>query len=166
MIMTDKGHVVLATSLFNEMFHLAWGKTPVGYDVTNWSAGQTPPVEDANAVELLEEVGRRPTTYKAYVTEDVNGTIVANGLKWAESITPTRNVYLQFKFDASDASAEVIRQFALFHGTVVKPATPVGKSFLSLTDLDETGNLFMVENIQPISRNATTREIYEIVITF
>ena len=81
MIMSDNGHVVLATSLYNELFHLAWGKTPNGYDVSNWGAGNVPPVEDATANVLLSEIGRRPAAYKAYVKEDVNGSIVANGLK-------------------------------------------------------------------------------------
>lgn len=165
MIMVDNGHLVLAISVFNENFHLAWGKTPNGYNVTNWGAGQIPPTEDDSTTELLSEIGRRPTTYKAYVIEDIAGSITANGIRWSESVTPTRNVYLQFKFDAVDASSEVIRQVALFQGTIIKQSTPIGKFFLSLTDLDSTGKMFMLENIQPISRNATTREIYEIVLT-
>lgn len=164
--MADQGHLVLAMSMFNEDFHLAWGKTPNGYDVSAWEAGMIPPVEDNTATQLLSEIGRRPTTYKAYVVEDVNGSIIANGLKWAESVSPTRNIYFQFKFDAVDAEADVIRQIAMFHGTVLKGITPLGKGFLVLNDLDDAGKLFMVENIQPISRNSSTREIYEIVVTF
>ena len=166
MTMVNNGHKVLAKSVFNEDFHLAWGQTPEGFDTTGWNSGEIPPTEDTKATSLLGEIGRRISTFKSYVTEDPNGTIVANNSTWSQSTEPTRHIYLQFKFEASDASDKVVRQVGLFQGSVKKDTVEVGKLFLQPSDLEDEGILFMYQNIEPVSRNASTREIYEYVITF
>jgi hypothetical protein len=166
MTMVDYGHEVLAQSVFNEDFHLAWGKTPDVFDTTGWDAGDTPPAETSNTTDLMEEIGRRVVTLKAYVYEDPSGTIIANGTKWKQSVDPTRHIYLQFKFDASDAVDKVIRQIGLFQGTVHDGGQVDGTTFMIPSELTDEGTLFMYQNIEPVSRNASTREIYEYVITF
>ena len=165
MVIVEDGHVVLAKVIFDSEFHLAWGDVPEGYDTSSWEAGDVPPAEASNTTGLLQEVGRRVSTLKSFVIEDPQGTISANDSSWSVSKTPTRHVYLQFKFDAQDASNKVIRQVGIFSGTVKKDTVPIGQMFLTPSDLEDDGILFMIQNIEPNSRNASTREIYEYVIT-
>ncbi len=164
MIMVEKGHVALAESVYNETFHLAWGKLPADYP-SPWQLEDNPPAPDDAAEALLLEIGRRLSTVKSYAMEDANGDIVANGTKWSKTNTPTRHVYLQFKFDADDASEEIIRQLGIFIGTIPSAGNEQ-KHYLLPSDIETGGTLFMAENVKPIARNNATREMFEYIITF
>lgn len=115
---------------------------------------------------LVEEIARRVPTRKEYVLEDPNGGIVANDTTWSVVTYPTRHMYLQFKFDATEGVGQIIHQLGIFTDSVVKETVPIGKMYLLPADLDDTGNLYMIDNIEPFSRFAGKREIVEFVITF
>lgn len=165
MIMVNSGHIAICRSMMNETFHLAWGNLPDNY-FNPWGINNSPPVEDPNTNSLLQELGRRVAHAKSYAIEDVNGEIVANGTKWSLSNTPTRFIYLQFKFDDEDAAESIIYQLGIFIGTVKNPDVPEGKLYLLPSEIQDSGTLFMLENIVPIARNPSTRQIFEHVITF
>lgn len=114
---------------------------------------------------LLQEVGRRESAIKAYAIEDPNGDIVANGTTWSISATPTRNIYLQFKFDADDAVGKIIHQVGICVGTVRNDVVPVGKKYLLPTEVKDKGLLYMLENLEPFSRPVGKREIFEYILT-
>lgn len=114
MNMLDKGHVALAISLMNENFYMAWGTIPEGDPV--WSAN--PPAMAPTTSKLIQEVGRRAVTMKSFCKEDPNGTIEANNKLWSVSEEPTRNLYLQFKFNSTDNIDKTLYQLALFIGTI------------------------------------------------
>lgn len=114
MHMLDKGHIALAISLINEDFYMAWGTIPEGDPV--WSAN--PPAMAPSTTQLTQEVGRRKVTMKAFCKEDPNGTIEANNKLWSLSEEPTRNIYLQFKFNSTDNIDKTLYQLSLFIGTI------------------------------------------------
>lgn len=115
---------------------------------------------------LLSEIARRSPTLKEYVIEDPNGDIVANDTTWSVVAYPTRHMYMQFKFDATEAVGQIIHQLGIFTDTVAKATVPVGQKYLLPADLEDFGKLYMIDNIEPFSRFAGKREIFEYVITF
>ncbi|NSW86777.1 MAG: DUF4815 domain-containing protein [Syntrophobacteraceae bacterium] len=117
-----------------------------------------------HALEL--EKGRRLVTLKTYAVEDPNGSIIANGTKWSSTDTPTRNLYLQFKFDADDAPTDIIYQLGIFMGTTPAEGVAPDKQYLLPSEIGNAGILFMAENVAPFARNPATREMFEYVITF
>lgn len=142
-----------------------------------WTSGGTKPSEGqtytviyrfttTEITALLEELGRREPTIKSYCLPDEDGDIVANDTSWAVSATPTRHIYLQFKFDSSEAVGQIIHQLGLIVGTVRTAETPVGKKYLIPSEIEDQGELYMIENIEPFSRYAGKREVFEYVVTF
>src|SRR6476659_5814698 len=98
-ILTKSGRVVIAESIQLRPVHIAWG--------TGDNAWTTPPAENANAVALLNEVGRR-VAVASFVTPDVNGDIVLPEGSFVLSATPTNYLYVKTKFTFADASSDVI----------------------------------------------------------
>jgi Domain of unknown function (DUF4815) len=121
---------------------------------------------------LINELGRRSPTIQGYVNLDPNGDIVANGTSWSltgvngDGSVPSANIYFMFKFDSTDAIGEIIYQLGLFVGTVLMPGTPVGLKYLTQANILNPGQLYMTENVEPFSRYAGKREIFEYVITY
>lgn len=115
---------------------------------------------------LLNEIARRAPTLKEYVVEDPSGDIVANDTTWSVVGYPTRHVYMQFKFDATEAVGQIIHQLGIFADTIAKASVPAGQKYLLPADIENVGNLYMIDNIEPFSRFAGKREIFEYVITF
>lgn len=151
------------------------------YQLTNntvdWSLGGSEPAVDAtytvtfriydeSMTEILDEVGRRKPTQSEYVEEDEAGDIVCNGKKWSIVAYRTPYVYLNFKFDADDAPTGTIYQAAIFVGTTAKAEVPAGQYYLLPSEIEDAGDLYMIENIVPISRSNGKREVFEYVITF
>lgn len=118
-----------------------------------------------NILELINEVGRRQVTFKAYAFEDPSGTIVAQGRTWSLSSTPTRHLYLQYKFDPGDASDKIIYQLGIFMGTVPTVGNE-NLQYLIPQQIQDFGTILTIENVEPYPRNPSTREMLEIVITF
>lgn len=115
---------------------------------------------------LLNEVGRRSPLLVGYAFPDVNGAIVANGSSWTYTTSPTSNVYLQFKFDPADGVGTVISQVGIFLGTVPTIGTTPGTQYLLPAQIGNEGQLYMLDNVEPFTRFAGKREIYEYVISY
>jgi len=79
---------------------------------------------------------------------------------------PTRNVYMQFKFDALDAMDKDVYQIGLFINTVRTAATPAAQHYLAPSEIEDPGLLYMIENIEPFPRTPGKREIFEYVVVF
>ncbi len=121
---------------------------------------------EENITSLLKELGRRIPLLKQYVTPDENGDIVANGATWSVSETPTRHLYLMFKFEATEAVDKVIYQIGLFTNPVLSSSVLPGQQYFIPSDLVDPGSIYLVDNVEPFSRPAGKREIFEFVLTF
>lgn len=115
---------------------------------------------------LLNEFGRRSPLLVGYAVPDVNGAISANGGNWTYTSTPTGNLYLQFKFDPADAVGNIIAQVGIFLGTAMATGVTLGTQYLLPAQISSPGQLYMVDNLEPFSRFAGKREVFEYIISF
>lgn len=115
---------------------------------------------------LLNEFGRRSPLLVGYAYPDVNGSIIANGGSWTYTSSPTGNLYLQFKFDPTDAVGSIVSQIGIFLGTTAAAGVTPGTQYLTPIQVGNPGQLYMLDNQEPFSRFAGKREIYEMVISF
>jgi len=160
MVLTEIGHVTLAEAMFAKDYWLAWSDVPDG---SEWAG--TPPAEDTSAINLLSEVGRIKNLVKEYVVLDEAGIIEVDNLKWTVSGIRTKYIYLKFTFDQTHNSTDEIYQLGLFTDVVPSPGFET-EEYIQPVNLDDEGNLILVENQPVLYRNSATRETYEYVITF
>lgn len=158
-ILTDSGRAAVAQSIKERPIHLAWGSGSADWDVT-------PPTESISTSELLAEVGRRKVTQSLYCTPDPVGEIVVAEGRFTVSNTPTKYLYLRFAFDFLDAPTETIRELGVFIGTVAKATTPVGQDYLLPEDIEDPGQLLVLEYIQKLVRSPQIRQQFEFVVQF
>lgn len=116
---------------------------------------------------LLSELGRRIVTIQDFVIPSSGGSIQCNGQNWALNHgTPSNAVYLEFDFDSSDAVGNIIYQIGLFVGTTLANGVPTGTQYLLPNQIANPGELYMVEALEPFSRFAGKREIFQLVIQY
>lgn len=158
-ILTDSGRAAVAQSIKERPIHLAWGSGSADWDVT-------PPTESIATTALLAEVGRRKVTQSLFCTPDPVGEIVVSEGRFTVSNTPTKYLYLRFAFDFLDAPDETIRELGVFIGTVAKSTTPVGQDYLLPDDIEDPGQLLVLEYIQKLVRSPQIRQQFEFVVQF
>lgn len=159
-ILPKSGRAAIAQAIKSQPLHLAWGSGAPAW-------GETPPAEDSTATGLLSEVGRRTVLEAAFVQPDPEGEIVVDGAgRFTRSATETNQLFMVFRFDFQDAANAVIRELGVFVGTQTNPDLPVGQRYFLPTDLVHPGTLLQLEHKPPIYRSASTRETFEILITF
>lgn len=138
---------------------LAWG--------TGDGSWTTPPPEDADALGLQSEIGRRKPLTIDYVLPDSNGDIYIVGAgRFSVSATPTNQILVTTRFDYDDALGETIREFGLFIGTVVDPLLPIGQYYFTPDQLIEVGTMFHVEHVEAFDRETGVRETMKTLVTF
>lgn len=158
-ILPKSGRAAIAAAIKTQPLHLA-----VGSGDGKWT---TPPAEDASATALTSEIGRRAALEVAFVTPADNGDIAVDGAgTFSRTSDVTNQLYMSFKLDFSDAQNATIREIGVFMGTVLKAGLPAGQMFFAPGDLQAAGTLLQLENTAPIYRSASTRETFEILITF
>lgn len=132
------------------------------------SAGQwtnAPANPKAAHYQLYNELGRRKVLLKKYVNPDDQGEYVTSQGRWSESLVPTKHIFVQVSFDLTDAATNTIYQFGLFLSTVPTPGNE-NQYYLTPAMIANPGIMLALENTPPIFRNASTREVHEIVMTF
>ncbi|MGL4459787.1 MAG: hypothetical protein ACRCUB_15630, partial [Plesiomonas shigelloides] len=82
------------------------------------------------------------------------------------SQTPTKYLYLRFAFDFTDASDKTIRELAVFVGTTAKSSVPVGQDYLLPSDIEDHGQMLVLEHIQKLVRSPQVRQQFEFVVQF
>lgn len=158
-ILPKSGRAAIAKAIKSQALHLAWG--------TGDGAWTAPPAENTDATALLAEIGRRTVMEATFVVPDAQGEIVVDGAgRFTRSLAETNQLYLVFKFDFQDAPTAVIREIGVFVGTETNPALPAGQLYFQPADIVSAGTLLQLENKAPIYRSASTRETFEILITF
>lgn len=124
----------------------------------------TPP-EDFNATGLLSLIGFRTVNEVHFVNPDPAGGIVVPSGRYTISPDPTRHLLFRIAYDFEDAPASIIREVALYSGTVTDPALPVGQRYFNAGEVVSDGTLIALENRKPIPRSGATRETFEQVIS-
>lgn len=156
-ILTNSGRAALATALKNSPIHLAWGSGLPAWDAT-------PYPEQMDATALVAEIGRRKATSVQFVTPDPNGLIVVPNGRFTLASQATPYVYCQFDFDYDDAPTSVIREIAVFSGTVTDPALPPGQMYFLPQHIINPGILTVLENIPRVDRSQNVQQAFRFVI--
>lgn len=160
-ILTRSGRAAIAKAL-----KAAVGSTflAIGRGDGAWSS--TWPAESPTATALIDEIGRRKATSINYVVQDDNGEFEIPGAgKFAITATPTRQLMYTFNFAFEDAAAETIRELGIFINVQTNGALPPGQMFFTPAQVTNPGDLLQLENRAPIVRTASTREIFNLLVT-
>jgi hypothetical protein len=157
--MTESGRAALALAVKNQTIHLAWGTGD-----SDWDDGM--PAPDTNATALENEIGRVYAYAALFVRPDEEGEIILpDNNRYSISATPTRHLYLNFKFGFSDGVGSSIREMGVFIGAAVKSTVPPGTSYLVPDDLESPGILFQLEHREALLRKASERVEMQWVIS-
>ena len=159
-IVTIKGRAGMAKSVKNSQLHIAWGTGNPEWTTSDKFT------EDPERTELFREIGRRVVDDIQYVVSDDEGLIVTNTGRWTLVDYPTNNLLITAEFDQPDGNGYTIREFGLFLNTVVKEELPIGQRYFLPTDLEDPGELLMLENCVPLIRTGNTRHSCSFVVTF
>ena len=150
-IITLKGRAGMAKSVKNSPLHIAWGTGS-----SEWTSSEKV-TEDPEQTELFREVGRRVVDDVQFVVADDQGLIVTNTGRWTISNEATNNLLVMTEFEESDADGYTIREFGLFLNTVVQSELPLGQRYFLPTEIEDPGELLMLENRVPLIRTGDTR---------
>lgn len=168
---TLSGRAFMASALKAQPLHVAWGSGDPAWD--DMADSDLPGLVESTA--LVNELGRRVPASVGYVTPDENGSIVisigADGegnviyKRYSQSVEATAYLYIRCNFDNADASNSVIREMALFGGTVTDPELPPGLQYFTPDQIVAPGFLIAVEIVRPsFGRSPSVRESYEFVL--
>lgn len=158
-ILTDSGRAAVAQSIKERPIHLGWGSGSADWDITQ-------PPESIGTTALLAEVGRRKVTQSLFCVPDPVGEIVVAEGRFTVSQVPTKYLYLRFAFDFLDAPTATIRELGVFIGTQAKATTPAGQDYLLPEDIQDPGQLLVLEYIQKLQRSPQIRQQFEFVVQF
>lgn len=115
---------------------------------------------------LINELGRIKAAVVEYVYPDDNGAIVDNNLdRWSASETPTRHLRMNFTTEGNEVVDKNIYQLAVFLGTEVDGALPIGQIYFIPSQVTSVGSMYFVENVKPFPLFQGQRVMYDFVIT-
>jgi hypothetical protein len=114
---------------------------------------------------LCRELGRRQVQVVQYVIPNATGEYITPQGQWSQVNYPTQYIYTYVGFALTDAPSSTIYQFGLFLNTVPAPDY-TNAQYITSGQISSPGTLLALENISPIYRNSSSREIHELVMTF
>ncbi len=158
-IITIPGRAGIAKSIKNSPLFIAWGTGS-----NEWTDSEKV-AEDPARDSLFNEVGRRVVDSVVFCVGDDDGDIVTPTGRWKESETPTNNLFIRAAFDFEDANGFTIREYGLFANTIIKSDRPTGQKYFLLEDIEDPGELLMIENCVPLIRTGDTRQECNFVMT-
>ena len=158
-ILTKSGRIGLAAGVKDRTAHLAWGTGD-----PSWPEAPPPPSVDTTA--LVAEIARRQATSVDYCEPNLNGPIVLPEGAFVVTEQPTNHLYFRFFFEFEEGLGSVIREQAIFLDTVRASGVPDGKFYLAPSEVGNPGQLLVIQRSAPIVREITTRQLFEIVVTF
>ncbi len=156
-ILTNAGRGALVQSIFNQPVYLGLGRGD-----GQW---QTPPADSPDAQSLFDPIGFRKSSEMSFCTPDSAGDIEVSSGTFSKTTTPTRHLYLRFRFDFDDALEQTVREIGVFLGTEPKAGQPTGQMYFDAGLIDAQGTLLLLENYRPLYRDLGVRESFEFVIT-
>lgn len=119
-------------------------------------------VED-NLTQLLQEVDTMKASVVSFCNPDDDGIIEAGGQRWTATRTPSKYVYLFFKYPADISLGKVIYQCGIFTGRVL--STDTNSPVLS-NEVLAKGDMILIDNIAPFVQSELIRQYVEIVLEF
>ncbi len=168
--LTKVGRAAIAAAMAAQPLHLAWG---VGDPAWEDPEANLPSL--INATALTGEIGRRAVGVVGFVTPDDQGDIVipvgrgaddtVQEARYRQVSDATPYLYLRAQFDYGDASNAIIREMAVFMGTVTDLDLPPGQRYFTPDQLTNPGRMLAAQIILPsINRSPSVRQSIEFVI--
>ena len=157
-ILTNTGRSELVKAILEQPIFMAWGRA----DGT-WTS---PESEAIDATALQDVIGFRKATQVSYCEPDDNGAIEVSSGKFTLTNEQTRHLFLQFRFDFSDALGETIREIGVFLNTQLKAGLPEGQVYFANDEVTNAGQMLLLENYRPLVRDEGVRESFDFVVTF
>ena len=149
-IVTISGRAGMARSIKQCPLFIAWGQGESDEITTKVN-------ENPTQTELFREIGRRVVDTALFVNGDDQGDLVTPSGRWTISQIPTNNLYISAEFDFLDGNGYTVREFGLFLNTVTNDDLPIGQKYFLPTEIEDPGELLMLENTVPIIRTGDTR---------
>lgn len=159
-IITIPGRAGIARSVRANQLFIAWG---TGSE--EWT-GSEKVAKESTQTSLFREIGRRLVDETYFVVGDDQGDLVTPSGRWGISESPTHQLYVRAQFDYTDGNGYTIREYGLFLNTVVSSGLPVGQRYFLPTEIEDQGELLMLENCVPLIRTGDTRHTCSFVVTF
>ena len=174
-IIPYSGHCSRALNFYNmsETVYFGLGK------VTQWSDNETeesfiPPEPDINATTLEELVGLKKATRVILVMPDDNGEIEYRGSTWksisvAEAIqNNARWVLVETTIYYDEMPITDYRQIGIFSRVQKADGIEDNQTVLltSRGDIKELGILEVLDNRHVVTRQADTKDVYQMIIEF
>ncbi|MBF0374927.1 MAG: hypothetical protein HQL39_16095 [Alphaproteobacteria bacterium] len=151
-------------------WHVALGRGDPAWDAADradplWQSALAP--DAAQAMALVDEIGRRVADEVAFVTPDPAGEIVLPEGRWTRSASPTNHLYVQVFLDYGDGAAQTVREVGLFAGGVTLDTLPPGQRWFVAAELVEPGHLMqLLRYAVPIVRSPSVRPLFHFVQSF
>lgn len=157
----DDGRIGECAIFIGLPIHVAWGRGNPAWD-------NAPEPEPTTAVALVDEVGRRTATQVQFVIPDVAGEIeLPGGAKYKASAVPTKWAHVRVVFDYEDADDEVLREVAVFFGSVPIAGLPAGQRYFTPAQIAAGGRMKVLQRLQnKLVREAGVRQTFEYVLPF
>ena len=159
-IITIPGRAGIARSIRSNQLFIAWGTGN-----PEWTTSEKVS-EDSAQTSLFREIGRRVVDETYFVVGDDQGDLVTPSGRWRISENPTNQLYVKAQFDYADGNGYTIREYGLFLNTIVKSDLPIGQRYFLPTEIEDFGELLMLENCVPLIRTGNTKHACSFVVTF
>jgi hypothetical protein len=158
-ILTQSGRAAMAQAVKSQTMHVAWGTGDAAWD-------SEPIPEDTTQETLTNEVGRRIVDKVLFCVPDEQGELEASNGRFSVSETPTRNLFIEVRYDFSDASQYTIREIGLFINGKTDEELPPGQQYFLPNQVIDPGILLLLEHEPAMIRSPAVREKFSFVITF
>lgn len=159
-LLTYSAQAWLASLVMGYDAHLAWGSGDPAWP----SNPDLIPAPSLTATALEAEVGRRQATTVSYCLPDNLGPIETPEGNFSATETPSPHLYFRFSFEPDEAVGQTIREWAIFLGTTKAAGVSPGKFYLTPAEVDDPGQLLVIERGAPIVRAVTTRQFFDLVV--
>ncbi len=160
MILTTEFKKHIAKQIINSDLMLAWGTGDLNWRDEDFSAQS-----QADANELVNEIGRRLLLIKSFAVADDNGEIQLPHGCFSATTTESDTVYLRCLFEYEDEPTAVIREYGVFANAKTANNLPAGQQYFTPAQVTEKGQMISYSRLRtPIYRTADTRQTVEIII--
>lgn len=156
-ILTNAGRSELVRSISTQPIYMGWGRGD-----SQW---QTPSAESPDAITLQDPVGYRKATNVSFCKPDLTGEISVSSGRFSTTLEPSRHLYLQFRYDFVDAVGETIREIGVFLNTETTQDLPEGQMYFNQSQIEQSGQLLLLENYRALYRDEGVRESFDFVLT-
>ncbi len=158
-ILTKSGREAMAKAVGKQPIFMGWGKGG-----PEWNKAM--PSESVNATGLIDAVGYRRASEIKFCKPDQKGAIIIPSGRFAVSEATTNHLYLKFVFDFDDAKGKTIQEIGVFIATKAKEGLPEGQFYFLPDQIENKGDLLLLEHRKPLHREIGVRETFEFVVSF